>query len=556
MSGRRVNTTRDRAAALRSIIQQAAQQAGSRPAQQRAMGRLLVEATVQMPAAATAKVSCKILAINGATIEDTKQRIDVLNVGPRAIASGAKFYAEPCGQLGYCVSRPSQGAPAIRSELWRDLRFVEMLEPERENENATWAWGTWNTAGSIGFVRKLQGVQGYYLPFDDAVDTGQSARTFYPNGVRLRLDGWGSGYQGVHGRQDLPIRDPQWVALPPYDNARGYYLGNDFEPGAGLVNPRRGTQCQIAAARSDKLPPAFHLPDYRSEGLGFGTAFANSATQCQFAYEADYYYQNVKGWPQLLFRGSAGFVTHGRLWLDGVDETGIVPVAGRLYENNLPTTYGIIPWDADITDNAKTVTVDLWMRYSITVANATTPGPIDQIGWLDLRPGSPAAIIGSHANYGPTGPLQFAFDANGPSGATVLNTVGQSGWDVYDVNYLRFTDNASSPTNGQMWFHWNQEIPFIVVYKRSTATSPGSGYAWYLPEDTGDYQPLRLPNGASVAAGKWEPSTATVFNRVAGNVAVQGVGAWTDIHGAGSPTAWDGLYDNFPSTVTVEPYTP
>ena len=126
MSGRRVNTTRDRAAALRGIIQQAAQQAGSQPAQQRAMGRLFVEATAQMPAAATTKVSCKILTINGTTIEDTEQRIEVLNVGPRAIASGTKLYAEPCGQLGYCVSKPSQGTPAIRSELWRDLQFVEM----------------------------------------------------------------------------------------------------------------------------------------------------------------------------------------------------------------------------------------------------------------------------------------------------------------------------------------------------------------------------------------------------------------------------------------------
>jgi hypothetical protein len=106
-----------------------------------------------------------------------------------------------------------------------------------------------------------------------------------------------------------------------------------------------------------------------------------------------------------------------------------------------------------------------------------------------------------------------------------------------------------------MWFHWNQETPFIVIYKRSTATAPGTGFAWYLPEDTSDYQPLILPSGAGMAAGKWDPSAATVFRRVAGNVGTSS-GGWTDIHGAGSPTAWDGLYDDFPSTVTVEPYTP
>ena len=555
---RRLSMTRDKAAALKRLLGSVAQQAGSMATQPRGLGRLLVEATAQMPAAATTPVQCKILTINGTTITDTGCRIGVLNVGPRAIASGTKCYAEPCGRLGYCVSRPAQGNPATRGELWRDLAFVQMLEAERENENATWAWGTWNTLGSTGGIQDYHGAQGYYLSFDDSVDTGEYTRTFYPNAVRLKIDGWGSGYQGVYGRQDVPRQAPLYHAPTPYDAARGARIGggNQFDPPLYQFNAIRGTQAPIASARSDKLPPAFHLPDYRSEGLSFGRAFANNETVCPFCYGPGDYNIIVKGWPQRLFSGAVQYVvTHGRLWLDGTDETGIVPVTGRLFEGTSPTTYGIIAWDADITDNAKTVEVDLWFKVRITVDNATTPGPIDQIAWLGLTPGNPAAIIGSHASYGPTGPLEFSFDANGPAGATSLNTVGQSGWDVYEAGYLRFTDNANTPTNGQMWFHWNQETPFIVIYKRNTATAPGTGFAWYLPEDTSDYQPLILPSGAGMAAGTWDPSTATVFRRVAGNVGTSS-GGWTDIHGAGSPTAWDSLYDDFPSTVTVEPYTP
>ena len=77
--------------------------------------------------------------------------------------------------------------------------------------------------------------------------------------------------------------------------------------------------------------------------------------------------------------------THGRLWLDGTDATGIVAITGRAFE---ASTYGGVSWAADITDNAKTVEVDLWLQAKISILNPSAPGPSDQVGWLDARPGS------------------------------------------------------------------------------------------------------------------------------------------------------------------------
>jgi len=72
---RRLSMTRDKAAALSRLLGSVAQQAGSVATQPRGLGRLLVEVTAQMPAAATTPVQCKILAINGTTITDTGCRI-------------------------------------------------------------------------------------------------------------------------------------------------------------------------------------------------------------------------------------------------------------------------------------------------------------------------------------------------------------------------------------------------------------------------------------------------------------------------------------------------
>jgi len=93
MTTRKLAATRDRAAALRGLLGRIAQAGTPQPGTVRQLPTLLVEATATMPAEATTPVSCKILQINGSAIEDTKSRINVLNIGPRSIASGTKFHA-------------------------------------------------------------------------------------------------------------------------------------------------------------------------------------------------------------------------------------------------------------------------------------------------------------------------------------------------------------------------------------------------------------------------------------------------------------------------------
>jgi len=557
---RRLSMTRDKAAAFRQLLGSVAQQAGSMATQPRGLGRLLVEPTAQMPAAATVPVQCKILTINGTTITDTGCRIAVLNVGPRAIASGTKCYAEPCGRLGYCVSRPAQGTPELSGQLWRHLRHKQVLEPGiRAAENCEWAWATFSSQGASSNIRTADGQYGYVIQFDDAINTGQTTRTYRPNGMRYKIDGWGDMHHGVRGRQESPIMAPGWLGAPPYDKAR-QTTSLDIDPPVFKSQPWNGTNAPIAFPLTDKTPPSgTHLPYWDSSGLYLSRSGAGGTEPyvwMESLWGAGSYTINIRGWPQLLWTSPVSHViTHGRLWLDGTDVTGIVAISdGYIAGNQNSNIWWGVEWPSLVTDNAKTIEADLWAKVVIDVQNASTPGPIDQIAWLDVRPGAQYALIGQHSNPSGLDHYKLTFDTNGPGGATSLNTVGQSGWDVFRGGYIRIAPSGTSYTSA-VYLYPNQESPFVVVFKYNAATSPGRSYAYYLPEDTSDYQPLILPSGASMTAGKWDATTATVFRRVGGNVGTT-TGGWTDIHGAGSPTSWDGLYDSFPSTVTVEPYTP
>lgn len=543
MTTRKLAATRDRAAALRGLLGRIAQAGTPQPGTVRQLPTLLVEATATMPAEATTPVSCKILQINGSAIEDTKSRINVLNIGPRSIASGTKFHAEPCGKLGYCVARPAQGTPVVRRPLSRYLRFKQLLDNERGDENAAWNWGTFRTQGAQTRAYVINNATGYYVAYDAAINSGSATQVYKMQPTRWKIDGFGDMWHGLRARQEQPQVAPTWEFPPPYDAARQYWL-QGFSDISG----------PIAFPLSDKLPPSFHLSGYRSEGMFFGGFNGTTATFSPFV-GTDYFYEQAAPFaiPRILWSGSIfNQVSHGRLWLDGVDVTGIVAVTGRGFE---ASTYGGVSWTSDITDNAKTVEVDLWLRATITIANTAAPGPIDQVGWLDVRPGAAKCIIGSHDTYD-LPPIQLTFDANGPSGATVLNSVGNPGWNTSNNGFLAITE-PSTPWDSFVYLYHDREIPYIVVYQRAVAPFPALGYAFYLPEDTSDYQPLKLPSGGSMTAGKWNPAAATVFRRVAGTVqAATGQPAFTDIHGAGSPTSWDGLYNDFPSTVTVEPYSP
>lgn len=542
MTAGKLKGTRDRAAALRGLLGQIAGAGTPQPGAVRNLPTLLVEATAAMPANATTPVACKILAINGATIEDTRSRINVLNVGPRQIASGTKFHAEPCGRLGYCVSRPSQGVPVVRRELSRYLRFKQLLDNERGDENAAWNWGTFRTLGAQTRAFRINNAVGYYVAYDAAIGSG-GQQTYKMQPTRWKIDGFGDMWHGVRGRQQVPTVAPTWERLPPWDAARQNWLES--------INDTLGP---IAFPLSDKLPPALHLSGYRSEGMFFSRGFSDNSTAFYAFVGTDYFSEpsSPTGLPRTLWSGAIeNTVTHGRLWLDGADATGIVAITGRAFE---AATYGGVSWAADITDNAKTVEVDLWLQAKISILNPSAPGPIDQVGWLDVRPGSMRCVIGSHDRY-QLPPVKLTFDANGPGGAAVLNSVGNAGWNTSDNGALRITDLAT-PYDAAVWLYHDREIPYIVIFKRAVAAAPALGYAFYLPEDTSHYQPLRLPSGNSMIIGKWDPTAATIFRRVAGTVSSPPQPAFTDIHGAGSPAGWDGLYNDFPSTVTVEPYTP
>lgn len=252
--------------------------------------------------------------------------------------------------------------------------------------------------------------------------------------------------------------------------------------------------------------------------------------------------------------------THYRLWLDGVDVTGIVALPTPFTHSdrisgNIRRTGGAMPTSAAmlLTDVAgKTVWIDLWVdvlvyRYP-PMFNPTFDGP--GAVWH-------AAYLSPHCNYrrsefdagnvnskrSSADRYRYTFSDNGPGGLSSV-TPTTPGWTLTADPAQQSLINNSV---GAIWFDWRPESPVLTLQinaLNNVPFAPAGPIMRYMPVDRADYS-LRLINGNTMQTGVWNPNAATVFQQVA-----RQYDSALRIKGSGIIT--DEYFDNFPATITVE----
>lgn len=278
-------------------------------------------------------------------------------------------------------------------------------------------------------------------------------------------------------------------------------------------------------------------------------------------------------------------ITHARVWINGVDASGIVTMPGG--------SEAVIPLlsSQDMTD--ATVSVDLWYRVTVFIPGSLgafsdppeefvdgTNALVDFSGamvtcdrnWLyrtefNTYDGSPwyqslANPFFGRAGYGSSdvgrwvnlSRYTLSFDREGPGGVSELPLRDQAGWTrTFSGSTTTMTHDASGD-----WVsvQIGREVPRIQVFKTGTDPSGATRRCNYSPRGTSRYQSFLTNAGygdyATASRGDWQRTGTTVF---ANDGRVVGVGAFVSPQTfyppeSGIPSGVD-LYGSWPLTVTM-----
>lgn len=268
------------------------------------------------------------------------------------------------------------------------------------------------------------------------------------------------------------------------------------------------------------------------------------------------------------------FIAYTRLWIDGVDRTGIVATVPVMNIDRPPSPilYGYFTYEFNwqiAPDEliGKTCWVDAWTRYDIRGNQLATP-VVRQIGWLEsTAAGSPISFLSSNYALTPntaSSKFSLAFDSNGPTGLSslVMETNTTTGWAL-TASTIGQTVSKYPPltTTGLTAFSFHFKFITgdrpIIEYRRATSYLRNGAFAPYLtwstelfiyaPNDTGHYSNILAPSGVTVKAGKWTPTTATTFTLIGGTAAYDN--AIPEFRNGGLTTGVN--YTTVPQTITV-----
>lgn len=209
-------------------------------------------------------------------------------------------------------------------------------------------------------------------------------------------------------------------------------------------------------------------------------------------------------------------VTHYRILVDGIDQTGVVAFGSPLplsintgvgvprIFTGLPTDF--LPFTAA---HDQTIEIDFWVLVD------TAGGPYAENGadqeWPVCRTDMVAAFTRAEmrANVRDVrGTYQLTFSDGGPQPSIILNE--QPGWT--------YTSDASSRTlSNAEWsisLDWSREYAQVrvVQYSQYNVPTGGGGGMIYLPANSGHYEGLEFRSGLIVQPGVWNSQGSTVFS--------------------------------------------
>jgi len=565
---RRLRTTRERAAALRGLLDSQPERQRLRPRSAGQKHGVAVEIVSDIAAGDYSQHQAKLVAINGGQQTTDGTTVPVRHVGEGKVTAGTVVIAEPCGRLGLCFVRTDGGQPEVGITLQRMTKAVGPQSAYFGDEDLNWTnygesfgdlgWGSLQTFFTTSLAR-------WYLiaPFSDAPDSEtDDGRNFTLTWNRkLYPFRW-----KIHDYEaDGPFAAFNGYAYDPIRNNPLYYWPASLF--SRMINPEPGDY----GPSSTTLGPDSHLWPMTLTGLELPAPFwfldkngvYPTTTGAGFAY-------GIWTYCDLTVRAY-------RVWIDGTDVTGVVSAAAgdgvKILNWQWPTqgqcTLSHILADIpDAQHESKTIEFDIWLnatfRYEaeLTQAGAITYPTIDK----------PMAIAPETA-YGRLTRLKSA--------NIYQNISGNETWRLtfadVTVDGYSYVDSVEQPadwdwlrqTGGDEWltdfaeirFRWGREIPLIEVEVYDEAVFAFLGRMVYAPADSGDYATLNLstvtPGMRDYTPGVWDPSSSTTFVPV-------GLVEWNYYFGYiwpndqvrydfDHPNAGDLIWSSFPTSITVEP---
>lgn len=443
--------------------------------------------------------TARLMTISAGAIVATGQTVLIRHVGSGAVAADTVVITEPCGKLGQCFVRNTTPATPSLQTVERYVRLVGPLANETGLENKTWST-TVPAPRSPGLFSLHCIWNPLATPTSIEPGTGRRLYAQRMNGVRFEIHGYPTTWN-----QQIQTQ---------FTNISNLMVG-----------------------RSSVLPPStshllMNLVNVDIPHTGFNHFWYSQSTSDTTEVET----------------------THYRIWIDGVDKTGIVTLGTPFPHAYAFGTIGGLTnrriggfLTATVPSGAypgKTVWLDIWVtvktynRAWYWSGDPSLPGSYEPVCQIDSTALFDRARFRSgnvNANRFSGDQYRLNFADNGPDGLSTLNVATAGGWTATNKT-LSF--DVVKATTGSIDLNWSFESPVL------TFASNTHGVVRYMPSGSSDYT-YRNQNGSAINYGVWNPQGSTTFQPVA-------IMINQAFYTRGSANAPASLFTNFPSSITVE----
>ena len=556
MKPRRISTDRDGARALRRLMRPDASPQRLRPVTIPKQSGVTVEIVSDIAAGDYSKHQAKLLTMQGGQLQETGNTVPVRHVGEGKVTAGTKVIVEPCGRLGLCFARTDGGQPEVNISL---QRLTEAVGPQSNyfgDEDLSW---TYQPAGTYPYNSFLD----HYLP------------TWTRSG-HWKADGpFGEPWDSIYDPLTVPNSRVPWTAtwnrkLQPFrwqitsgqDGGMGHrgfnwswrysehwwgqlgrfnwlvYPGSDYGPSGTTLGPNS----HLWPMTLDSLDLSLYGHwCFKIHGFQSYRTFYGCEMECR-AY---------------------------RVWIDGVDVTGVVsgpfsigqPATGQNRRGSFTAGTHVEAAITAAQHQSKPIEFDIWLNATFTLQsefrdindNPVTTSWTDKPMMFSAQFGAggftrlKSANIYQQINQGKV--WDFTFNGVTVGGlSSIQNTDNEPTW--YWTGSTGSERWGFDTSADEVYFRWGGEIPLIIVLV-DAAAFPADDWVWggefvYAPADSGDYTGHDLWLGFNYTPGVWNVDAATTF------VPIGGIGYAPD-HIWLDPQLGVGYRDQLPSSITVEP---
>ncbi len=516
-----IRTTRQRAAVLQRLLQQPEQRRSTSVSGQPGLQPIIAKVLSTIAAGDYEPHQASLLSIVNGALTETGQTIPIRHVGEGSVAANTIVLPEPCGTLGLCFTRQSAGTPVVTTPVNRYQRVVGPVDDDLGQANTVWKIGqqVYNSNASIA-----TGTYGYFADlYWDSTPDGYDANLspywdLYLPPMRFQLHAHSDGWWGGTANQNS-----QSIAKPSPLNQLMWGGPADV-----------GISAKTLGANSHLSPMT--LSGIAPHAGGFFSYWWNNGSLV------------------MIFDPE---VTHCRIWIDGVDVTGIYAVGGQLFSGNAGNR--VYPGDqlamkgiTPAVHEFETIWCDFWLKTRCTSLHGTAP-VTTQVLWVNsngnFRP--PTFYYSDpNANRNASDDYEFTLSEAGPGSQTTLTTAaGQANWSRIQSAYSYKMTWTGGGSGGYVLFDWGRELPWIQMGMDARQGSPfgANGRAIYFPEDSSDYETIVFQRGYQYRRGVWDPNGPTVFKLAA--VQIQNVWTYRYSEQFGS---MENFFLDWPQTIMVE----